>query len=289
MKRSRIIATAALAVVAVLGLAGCSAANGGTPAPVASSSGNPNSRFGGVPGGAFPGASGLVAAVSGSTAQVQGASSQTAVTWTSATTFTVQQKVAASVLKVGDCVVARPASGQDATGSTTVAAATVEITAPTANGACTLGRGGVRPGGSQAGAGNGYTPGTGATPGAQGRFGGFGAVGKVVSLGTGEFTVTSAIASSSTAHSTRVTYTSSTTFTKRAASTSAAVKVGVCVVAQGKSDDTGALTATSMSISQPVDGSCQNVFTGRGGSGRGPGYGGGNGSGSSAGSTGTGA
>ncbi|HKT56904.1 MAG TPA: hypothetical protein VJR25_09035, partial [Microbacterium sp.] len=119
MKRSQIIATAAIAVVAVLGLAACSASNGGTPAPAASSTGNPNSRFGGTPGGAFPGAAGTVAAVSGSTAQVQGVSSQTAVTWTSATRFTAQQKVAAVALKVGDCVVARPAravSGQDAAG-----------------------------------------------------------------------------------------------------------------------------------------------------------------------------
>jgi hypothetical protein len=43
------------------------------------------------------------------------------------------------------------------------------------------------------------------------------------------------------------------------------VKVGVCVAASGTTDDTGAVTATSMAVSQPVDGQCGGVMRFRSG------------------------
>ena len=76
-------------------------------------------------GGRFPGASGKIAAVSGKTAQVQSTDSQTAVTWTSSTTFTQEKSVSKNAVKVGACVMASPAQGASSGSDTsTVAAAT---------------------------------------------------------------------------------------------------------------------------------------------------------------------
>ncbi|MDL9978873.1 DUF5666 domain-containing protein [Microbacterium candidum] len=286
---TRRLALVALVVAAGLGLAGCAASN--APSPAASAAqGAPNGDQGGGFGGgqnggarAFPGTSGLVAAVSGSTAQVQSAQRQTAVTWTSSTTFTTQVAGSTSDIAVGDCVVARPArtgtggssgsGGSGGSGATTVAAATIAITTPT-NGSCTAGFGGFggqRPSGAptprpSTGSGNG----TGAPRG----LGGFGATGKVTSVGSGSFVVS--MTRGSTTRDVTVTFTSSTTVTKQQAGSAADVVVGTCVLALGKTDDTGALTANSIAVSPAVNGACTNGFGGRGG---GNGFGGGNGGG----------
>ena len=71
-----------------------------------------------------------------------------------------------------------------------------------------------------------------------------------------------------------VDYTSSTLFTSLTAASASAVKVGVCVTAQGRTDDTGALTARAIAVSAPTNGTCQSGFGGRGfGGGRGTGGG----------------
>jgi hypothetical protein len=52
----------------------------------------------------MPGANGKVAAVTDSTAQVQGMDGQVAVTWTGSTTFTKDVSATLADVEVGDCV-----------------------------------------------------------------------------------------------------------------------------------------------------------------------------------------
>jgi hypothetical protein len=233
---------------------------------------------------------------------VQSATAQTAVTWTKTTAFTSQVTTSASKLRVGDCVSARPArtggSGSDATGTpaptptaapgdVTVAAQTVEIF-PATGGSCAANLGGGlgfagggfgnRTGGPRPTTPDGSsTTGRGGTPqGAPNGFGGQvrGAVGTVTALGNGAFTV-APVARRETGSATTaatgpvtVTYAASTTFTTLTKATPSSVKVGVCVTAIGKTDDTGAVTASSLQVSQPIDGSCTSGFRGAGGFGR---------------------
>src|SRR5471032_1356462 len=86
------IAPGAAACCAVLILSACGS---GTSAPAAApqspTTASPSVGAGGGAGGAaraFPGATGLLAQIDGTTLQVQGADTQTAVTYTAATTFT---------------------------------------------------------------------------------------------------------------------------------------------------------------------------------------------------------
>ncbi|GAA2479225.1 DUF5666 domain-containing protein [Terrabacter carboxydivorans] len=290
MKRTLSVIVAA---AAALGLAGCSSATqsasvsgSGQTAATGASPGAP-----GAGNARFPGVSGLVAAVTGTTAQVQGPTQQTAVTWDRTTRFTDQVASTASAVKVGECVMARPARGAvgGSTGgpqastpsSTTVAAATVELL-PTQGGTCSFGalggfggRTGTRPSGSPSGSTSPQTGGAGGPAGAGRR--GFGAVGTVSAVGSGQFTVTpvnpaGGASSSASSSPVTVTYTSSTVFTRLAAANASAVRVGVCVTAQGRTDDTGALTARAVAISAPTNGTCQSGFGGRGfGGGRGTG------------------
>ena len=96
------------------------------------------------------------------------------------------------------------------------------------------------------------------------------ATGEVTALSAGTFTVASVIPTrppgtgTATARPTAspsstpvtVTYGDDTTFLTTAAAKATAIKVGSCVRATGKTDDTGTLTATTLVLSQPVDGSC---------------------------------
>jgi hypothetical protein len=297
MKRTQLAAAASIALVAVLALAGCSIIPDSAAAPAPSASAGPRGGAG-TPGG-VPGVTGQVAQVDGSTAQVQSRTSQTAVTWTSATTFTDQEAAASGDVAVGDCIVARPAAdaGRSAS-SAAVAAATVEIT-PKTDGRCTTtGFGarqtqpGVRPTPAP-GQGRSQSQGRGSATPRPGGFGGggFGAVGEVTAIGAGSYTVSvqrfartsggatpNPSATPSTTTET-VTWTSSTTFTALKPAGASAVQVGLCVTALGKADDTGAVTATSVAVSKPVDGTCSAGFGGFGG--RGGNGSGGTGSGSS--------
>ena len=62
--------------------------------------------------------------------------------------------------------------------------------------------------------------------------------------------------------------TSSTTYTTEKKAASSAVKTGLCATALGTADDTGAITATSITLSDAVDGQCtggRGFGNGRGG------------------------
>jgi len=218
---------------------------------------------GGGPGGGGPGGSGKVAAVSGSTAQVQGPGGQVAVTWTSATRFTQQVSATAKDLKVGDCVAAMTAS-PSSSDTSKVAAATVRISTPTA-GSCTGGFRGQGDGTRVQQRGN---PPQGA-PSGQARRGGMGAFGKVTAIDGSGFSVESARPGSDDTATVSVTTSADTTWTASAKATSKDVKVGRCVASIGKPDSTGAITAASIAVSSPVNGQCAMTFGGPGRGGQG--------------------
>lgn len=292
------LAVGTLALVAACG-GGSSPQTSGAAA--AGSGTTPSTQPSAGAGRGFPGVSGTVAAISGSTLQVQGSDSQTAVTYTGTTTFTDTVTGSASDVVVGACVTAfdagqvptaRPSATPSArpTESATLAATTVTVSQPV-DGSCDAGFGGV---GGRAGTG---TPPAGAMPsGAAGRralpsrspgaggdgtfggggFGGFGgAVGRVSSVQGSTFVVTmtapraqaspEAPASPSATSERTVTTTADTTYLKRVDAAATDVTVGSCVTAQGGTDETGAMTATSIEISAPGPSGCVQA---RGGQGR---------------------
>lgn len=298
--KTHLYASLSCAALLTLALAGCgsSASVGSSSSTTAASGVSSTSASGrGGSGGNRPGTSGLIAAIDGRTLQVQNTSEQVAVTYTSSTKISDEAKVAASTLKVGDCVSARPArssapaSGSPTAGptqSSTVAATTVQIIS-TSGAACTTGfRGGAgrfggRPSDAPTDAAGQATSGD-ASGGSTGRgrgvggggFGGigFGATGAVTAVSDGSFTVkalsfggsrqgSSSARPSPTTRNVIVTYTGSTTFTARRTATASAIKTGLCVTALGKADDTGAVTASSLALRTAVDGSCTGGF-GRG-------------------------
>ena len=257
-------------VCAALGLAlsACGSGQDGGQSPAAATQQNgEGGAAGGGPGGGFPGGSGKVAAVTGSTAQVQGQSGQVAVTWTAKTTFTQQVSTTAKALKVGDCVVAMPSSassgdtsdrgGRDRAdqyaGRRFVHQRVPRRPAAAARAVAQRTHQQAPPEGAPSGA-----PSDGA------RRGGFGAFGKVTAVSGTGFTVESARPGSSDTSSVSVTTTSATTWTTSAKATSKDVKVGRCVNSVGRPDSTGAITATSIAVSQPVNGQCAVMFGGPG-------------------------
>jgi hypothetical protein len=104
----------------------------------------------------------------------------------------------------------------------------------------------------------------------------FGANGKVTAVSATGFTVASQFpgTSSQAPRDTTVTVSGSTTYTTTKPGTAAALKVGKCVTATGASDDTGAVTADRLVVSDPVDGACTGGFMTRRGAAGGTGQGG---------------
>lgn len=289
----RALPYAGVATATALALAACgpSATAGGSGAPAASSTSAPTGTGGTGGGQRQPGVNGLIAAVNGSTMQVQTRTDQTAVSWTDSTTFTTVGTAALADVTVGSCVtVLEPAgSGSSETPTTQATAASVDVR-PATNGAC----GGFGGFGGAGGAGApGGGPGAGATPppgaptgsattGTGGRGNGDGrrAVGGLVTAVSGDtITVqetmrargngTATATASPTTASVTVTTTSSTAFTAQKAGTASDVAVGKCATAIGKADDTGAVAATSITLRPATNGSCTTGFGGGPGGGRG--------------------
>jgi hypothetical protein len=73
----------------------------------------------------FPGATGKVAALSGSTLEVQSTTAQTTVTFTSATSFNLTKTLSLSKVPVGECVIATGTPG-----SGTLTATSVRVSTP---------------------------------------------------------------------------------------------------------------------------------------------------------------
>lgn len=287
---ARRIAAACGVGVLLLGASAC----GSDPAPASQTSSNEGgssdqgSNDQQTQQGQRPGANGKVAAVADDTAQVQSSDSgQVAVTWTSSTTFTKQVSAELADISVGDCVMVTSAdtgttsggTSQPPTQPTEVTATSVRISEPV-DGSCTPtgGPGGGGPGGTGGGPsfqanGNGQPPAgaQGGTPpsGAPQMRGSGGAVGTVKSVsgntvvvGSTRFAAPTDGSSTPTQESVdvTVTVTATTTYTATAKGSASDVKVGQCVQATGEADDTGAVTATRIAVTPPVDGECGGMF-----------------------------
>ncbi|MGH9056044.1 MAG: DUF5666 domain-containing protein [Acidimicrobiales bacterium] len=279
---------------AVLALAAILAACGGSPTKVSASptttvanrSGLGGSGRGGPRG---PAASGQVASITGSSMEVQSqASGQETVSWTSSTRFVDTATAPSSALAAGDCVtVTGTRSGS------TLTARSVEITTASSKGSCTAGAfGGARGfGGGFARSGSGGGAASGSRPTFPANGGSLPAVAANLGFATGKVTAVSGPAltidgysinpgsfrprSGSTSSSTtvpatttiRVVLTSSTAYMERSEGSAANLAVGDCVTAQGSTDSTGAVSATSVSITPAVNGICSSFGFGRGGGG----------------------
>ena len=305
-----------VAPATVIGLAVLAAAcGGGTKAPTgASTSGT--SASGGTGGtGAGPatppGVSGTVAAINGTALEVQGASGQVTVNVSPSTVITQTAAATAADLAVGLCV---SATGTKSS-SNVVAATSVSINEiPSTTGTCTGGFGGGGAGGAGGfGGGGGFRRGTGAggsagggttrstlSPAQRARFANIGvATGKVTTINgdmvdvavptpAATTTTTTTRGSSTTTPRPRITpagsfsYSSSTTFTKTTTAAISALAVNQCVTAFGSSGNTGAVTATRLTIRPPVNGTCSTAVGGGGRFFGGGGFGGGGGAGAGA-------
>jgi hypothetical protein len=247
----------------------------------------------------FPGAFGSVAAITGSSIEVQNSfTGQVTVSWTTSTTFTQTATVPASSVTVGDCVTV---SGSASKKTKEVTAKTVSVTQPT-TGKCTGGFGGSAgnrsgasgaggfagggpPGGGSFRTGSGGPPGGGKFPGgsAARRFAGAANVGfasgKVTAVTATSMEVSGFSSASITsskkpakgkrpslkATTVKVALTSSTAYSQRQPAASANLAVGDCVMASGPSNSTGAVAASTILITSTGGKSCTTGFASAGG------------------------
>ena len=273
-------AVVALTLAACGGGAGTTKAQAAAPAASASAgtrsgSGTAQQDRGGV--------RGTIAAVTGQLMQLQDTSSQTAVAWTSSTTITAQVAGTLADVKPGVCVLAVTApTGTSSTASASGAATSVAISQPV-NGACTAGFGagtggthGAPGGGMPSGAPSG-APGYGNRPSGAPTGGAGGFVrpvdGLVTAVSGGTITVqtttgapgTTAGGATPTTGTATVTVDSATTFRTTKAADASAIVVGQCATARGQADSSGKVTATSIVVSPPTNGTCVTANRGFGG------------------------
>jgi hypothetical protein len=281
-----------------LALAGCGGSSSSTAGATTTTTSTPaasNPTAGGQ--GAFPGASGSVAAISGASMEVQNAQSgQVTVSWTKATRFSESVTVSVTSVAAGDCV---SVVGTSAKG--TITARSVTISHPT-GGKCDaagsraggFGGGGFGGGGFGGGGFGGGGPGgskgpTGSTPsgGSSGtRPGGFTgaadiaiATGKVTSASPDALVISGFSSSGFTKRPTtgsktkptiktttiKVALATATTYGESKAAKSSNLAVGDCVTAAGKSNSTGAIKASTVRITSTGGKTCTTGFAGRGG------------------------
>lgn len=261
---------AALALIPLLTvLAACGGSSSGAPAaqapnPAPTQAQNRAPGSGGQGGtGAFPGASGLIAAAAPGTLQVQSTTAQNTVVYTAATTFT---QVTPGHVAAGDCVIV---TGTPAAGSTQGLTATSARITAKVNGACpTNGSNGAGlPGGQFSG----RPPG--APNGGSGARRAFAsATGTVSSVAGSTVLVKGTLrngpgAASAATPATPITITvtlpASATVTQTVPATSAAAVVGQCARVIGPANSVGAITAKSITISKPGVNGCRTGFGGR--------------------------
>lgn len=244
-----------------------------------------------------PGASGSVAAVTGSSMEVQNQQSgQVTVNWTPSTTFSKAATVASTSVAAGDCV---SVSGSSSKG--TITAKTVTISQPTSGTCSSGGAGGAFGGrfgggqprsGSNSGSGGPPQGGGSGRPPSNGRpgFGGAGNVGfasgKVTAATPTKLTISgfssaglTKNAKKGTASSknskkpptvktttVKVTINATTTYAENQAAASSDLAVGDCVTTAGSSDSTGTVSATTVRITSTGGATCTTGF-GRGAAG----------------------
>lgn len=282
----------AYAAVLSLALAGCSGDSSAgsestSPMTAAASEHAAGDPAGGEQGrtGAGSGTSGLIASLTGSVIQVQGTDSQTAVSFSDATTVT--QTVAATVddVTVGSCVVVMGgvADSTDAD-STASAAATSVVVSGAVGGECTAGLGGGfgrsgdaggRPAGDNAAGDDAAgeageqaagrptdlpsdmpTDMAGDMPGG-GFPGGFGSftAGMVTAVDGVSLTVETTTQDGTTSTST-VALADTTTYTATVDADTSAIAVGLCAQVSGEPDSSGTVAATSVALTEAGDSGC---------------------------------
>jgi hypothetical protein len=277
-------------LLAGAGLAGCAGAKAGSgPSAAAQTSSAGSQRQGQGFGAGGPAASGLLAEIDGHVLQVQNQSTgQLSVSYSTGTTFSQTKQVTAAALKVGDCVTAvgqrsqsagSPAassSGSAAPGSseagrpTDFPAMSVQISVPV-NGSCGFAGGfggGVRPSGFPSGRPSNFPSGrpsnfpsgrpsnfpSGRAGGGFG-FGGF-TTGTVSALVADSMTVHTTARGQQASGTTTVLLTAGTSYTETLPATAAALRVGECLTATGKADNTGAVAATRIELSPAGPAGC---------------------------------
>ena len=254
----RRIALGAVIVGIACLLAGCSAAAPAAPAATQTRQGGGSFGQNGVPGGG--GVFGQIAAVNGNTLQVQSQSAQTAVDVSASTIILQTSTASATDVTVGSCIVASafPAAGSSASPSSSGAVTSVAIS-PATNGNCA--------GGLRVGPRNGTRPTASPRPSAPRNRTFTPPVAGLVT-GVSGSTITVSVKSAAGATSTKdVTTTSSTAYTLTSSATSAALTVGRCAAVRGATDSAGAVTATSVTVSDPGANGCTAGFGRRGGTG----------------------
>ncbi|MEU6136182.1 hypothetical protein [Nocardioides sp. NPDC047086] len=264
MKR---ICLAAIAVGGLFLLTACGSDDTAQDAPAGDSQGA--GQQGGGQRGGMPGASGKIAAADGSTIQVQGSGSQTAVTYTDKTAITQQVTGSLADITAGVCVVVTPADGSESS-ETAVTAVSIRVTEKT-DGSCQRGFGGGRPSGMPEGEMPSGAPEGGMPSGGPGGGGGFGTSGEVTAVSGDTITVAATSfdpqaeeGAEPETTTVTVTTTGETTVTTTRTADASALTIGRCVTANGTADDTGAVSAERIEVSDAVDGECSTGF-GRGG------------------------
>lgn len=268
--RGRALAALAAGGAAVVALAACSSGSANPASSPSSGAQSAASAGAGSAGfaGARPAASGQIAAISGTSMQVQNPNTgQVRVSYTPSTKFTRTVTVSKSAITAGSCVTAFSLGTHGSTSApvTALTATTIAVSAPV-NGSCT--RRSDTPGAAR--------PSSGArTPGARGRPSGApgttgsGTAGQVSSVTATGIVVLQAARGSRPAAKVTVTIDPSTTITEVQPATAAELAVGKCVTAQGSTDSTGAVTATRVGISTAGANGCSSGFGRFGGNGQG--------------------
>jgi hypothetical protein len=249
-----------------------------------------------------PGTAGSVAAISGTSMEVQSAATgQTTVDWTSSTTFTQTATVSKSSVTAGDCVTVTGTSSKK-----TITAKTVAISTPSSSGTCTDTEGPAGFAGEPGGGSTTFRPPSGAGgtvhrgtfPGGSKThrtFPGAGdlgfASGKVTAVGSKTLTI-SGFSSASIAKSdgksakkstkssskskgvtdpktttVHVDVGSSTTYSETETATATNLAVGDCVTASGTTASNGTVSASTIRITSTGGSSCTGGFTEIGGGG----------------------
>lgn len=206
--------------------------------------------------GAQPGVSGLIAAITDDTLQVQDDSSQTAVRFDADTTITRQADLSRSEIQVGDCVIVMSEDSE-------VQSVTVS---QTVDGECRIG--GLQPGGQEPGGAADEDPPSPPDGAPSGEFSAPPTDGETPSgdrfpdsgeMVSGEVVAVSAdslsIAQDDTTQ--ELTFGEDVAITGQVEATVEDLATGLCVTAQGEADDSGGMDAESLRLSDPDEsGSC---------------------------------
>lgn len=229
--------------------------------------------------------SGSVAAISGTSMEVQSPSAgQTAVDWTSSTTFSQIVNETASSVTVGDCVTVTGTPSKKS--KTKLTARSISISQPSSSGKCTTGSNGAGGAGGAPRGSGGFRGGNGGPPGGAGggASGGKSFAGGGIAIANGKVTAvkgTSVSVSgtlfdlgtaaksgakkpSSKTQKLKITTAATTTYSTAQSISSSALAVGDCVSAIGQTGSTGDVTATTVSITSTGGQTCSSGFGGGG-------------------------